>query len=99
VIEVLPKALKSVTEKITTHFKEATLTMRISNQKDGAVISDNGNYLMDIKFSTLPDLATLNTQVKMITGVVEHSLFYGMAHKAIIAGADGIRIINQPAGL
>lgn len=98
VIEVLPKALKSVTERLITDFKGAALTMRISNQKDGAVISDNGNYLLDIKFTDLPDLATLNTHVKMIPGVVEHSLFYRMASKAIIAGPEGIRTINRSDG-
>jgi ribose 5-phosphate isomerase A len=36
----------------------------------------------------------LNTTVKMIPGIVEHSLFYRMATKAIIAGKLGVRIIN-----
>jgi ribose 5-phosphate isomerase A len=65
----------------------------MSNQKDGAVISDNGNFLLDVTFTKLPALAGLNTHIKMIPGVVDHSLFYRMATKAIIAGEDGIQVI------
>jgi ribose 5-phosphate isomerase A len=94
VAEILPSALSVVIEKLKTKFPAAVLNLRISNQKDGAVISDNGNYLLDITFEVLPDLAGLNTFVKMIPGVVDHSLFYRMATKAIIAGPEGIKIIT-----
>jgi len=65
----------------------------MSSEKNGALISDNGNMLADIHFDTFPAPEQLNIQVKMIPGIVEHSLFYGMAHQAIISGADGVRHI------
>jgi ribose 5-phosphate isomerase A len=34
--------------------------------------------------------------LKLIPGVVEHGLFLGIASKAIIAGANGIEIIESP---
>jgi ribose 5-phosphate isomerase A len=31
-----------------------------------------------------------------IPGVVEHGLFIGLAHTAIIAGPDGVRFVERP---
>jgi ribose 5-phosphate isomerase A len=93
VIEILPQALQIVLDRIQAAFPDAAIKLRMSNQKDGAVISENGNLLADIQFAILPQWQQLNTQVKMIPGIVEHSLFYQMATKAVIAGENGIRII------
>jgi ribose 5-phosphate isomerase A len=93
VIEILPQALQIVLAKMAALFPLATLTQRMSTQKDGALISDNGNMLVDVYFTELPLPEKLNVLVKMIPGVVEHSLFYHMATKAVIAGENGIRTI------
>ena len=68
----------------------------MSDRKDGAIITERGNYLIDIWFNELPVLETINPLLKAITGVVETSLFYGMAHAAILAGINGIQIIYKP---
>ncbi len=93
VVEVLPAALQLVMRQLNRHFPDARIVIRMSDKKDGAAISDNGNLLLDVYFTQMPDLAKLNTQVKMIPGVLEHSLFYRIAAKAIIAGAGGIKFI------
>jgi ribose 5-phosphate isomerase A len=31
-----------------------------------------------------------------IPGVVEHGLFIGLAHAAVIAGPNGLRIVKRP---
>jgi ribose 5-phosphate isomerase A len=94
VIEVLPAALPLVMRQLSGYFPDARITIRMSDKKDGAVISDNGNLLLDVYFTPMPALHTLNGLVKMIPGVVEHSLFYRLAVKAIIAGPEGIQIIS-----
>ncbi|SCW57792.1 ribose 5-phosphate isomerase A [Mucilaginibacter sp. NFR10] len=94
VIEILPQALQIVLAKLATLFPQAALTQRMSTQKDGALISDNGNMLIDVQFTELPEPVKLNTLVKMIPGVVEHSLFYQMGGRAIVAGENGIRTIR-----
>ena len=94
VVEILPQALQIVLSKLASAWPEATVKLRMSNQKDGALISENGNLLADIQFLSLPELKQLNTEVKMIPGVVEHSLFYGMATKAIVAGEGGVQVIT-----
>jgi ribose 5-phosphate isomerase A len=93
VIEVLPVALPVVMRQLISYFPDARVIIRMSDKKDGAAITDNGNLLIDVHFSQLPALDQLNIQVKMIPGVVEHSLFYRMAQRAIIAGDEGIKVI------
>jgi len=94
VIEILPQALQVVLAKLRSAYPDADIKLRMGDQKDGAVISDNGNLLANIRFNALPQWQQLNIRVKMIPGIVEHSLFYGMATKAIIAGEGGIQIIT-----
>lgn len=93
VLEILPEALKTVSNQVQKLYPDVVVTLRNSTQKDGAVISDHGNFLVDLHFRALPELSALNTSLKMIPGVVEHSLFYGMASKAVISGAHGIEIL------
>ncbi|MCC8426527.1 ribose 5-phosphate isomerase A [Mucilaginibacter sp. UR6-11] len=93
VLEVLPTALNLVTKWLDKNIPTAKIVMRISTQKDGAVITEHGNYLLDVYFVEFMPLDKMNN-IKMVTGVVEHSLFLGIAGKAIIAGPDGTKILT-----
>ena len=95
VIEFMPEALGYVPFGIQQIFPDVKTVIRMGDKKDGAVITANGNYLLDVWFNTWPELSQLNPMMKTITGVVETSLFYNLAHKAIIAGNDGVRIIER----
>ncbi|MDB5279160.1 MAG: rpiA [Ferruginibacter sp.] len=95
VIELLPEALRYVTARIQQLFPGTKTDLRMGNKKDGATITDNGNYLMDVWFDKWPDLESLNLTMKNITGVVETSLFYNLVTKVIIAGNEGIQIIEK----
>lgn len=94
VIELLPQAYSFAPAKIQHLFPGTKSTFRVSDKKDGPVITDNGNYLLDLWFQVWPDLATINSVLKTVSGVVETSLFYNLAHKAIIAGKDGIKVLE-----
>lgn len=95
VIELLPQAAHYVPECIQNLFPHSKNAFRISEKKDGYVITENGNYLLDVWFGEWPDLSTMNPLLKSITGVVESSLFFNLANKAIIAGKEGIRILER----
>jgi ribose 5-phosphate isomerase A len=64
----------------------------MAEKKDGAVITENGNFLIDCRFESFPEPARVNDLVLQIPGVLEHSLFYGLARRAVVAGPGGIRI-------
>ncbi|MDQ2719801.1 MAG: ribose 5-phosphate isomerase A [Bacteroidota bacterium] len=95
VIELLPQAVYYVPECIQNLFPHSKNAYRISEKKDGYVITENGNYLLDVWFGKWPDLSTMNPLLKSIAGVVESSLFFNLANKAIIAGKEGIRILER----
>jgi ribose 5-phosphate isomerase A len=92
-IEFLPQALGILSRKIPLLFPGTRFIQRMSTEKNGALISDNGNMLADVYFDVFPDLEELDVPVKMIPGVVGHSLFYRMAHQAVISGDNGIQHI------
>jgi ribose 5-phosphate isomerase A len=64
---------------------------------DGLFVTDGGHYIFDCAFLSIPDPEALARGLSAIPGVVEHGLFLGMASTAIIAGAEGIEIIGEPA--
>jgi ribose 5-phosphate isomerase A len=96
VIEVIPEALAYVSDRIKKFFNPSRSELRLSDKKDGAVITERGNYLIDVWFETFPEPAMLNERVIAIPGILEHSLFYNMSHRAIIAGPEGLQIHTKP---
>jgi ribose 5-phosphate isomerase A len=90
-IEVLTEALGYVKKCL----KEigATVEIRTSSNKDGFLISDDGNVILDAFFSNVEDIALLNTKLNSITGIIATSLFVNKVTKVIIAKKNEIEII------
>ncbi|MBO9727402.1 MAG: ribose-5-phosphate isomerase RpiA [Chitinophaga sp.] len=95
VIEVIPDAVPFVLQQLKKIFSLANPVIRMGSKKDGAVITENGNLLIDTWFRSFPPLDSLNHRLKEIPGILETSLFYNMAHAAIIAGKKGVEIIRK----
>ncbi|OOM79313.1 ribose-5-phosphate isomerase A [Clostridium puniceum] len=70
-------------------------SVRTSNNKDGYLITDDGNYLLDVNFDTIDDFKKLNDNLNNIVGVVGTSLFTREVNKLIISGENGIRVISK----
>jgi len=69
-----------------------------NNKQDGEeiAVTDNGNYIVDLKFSApLKDPVAAGQQLKRTVGVMEHGLFSGMTTACIIAGTGGI-VVKTP---
>jgi ribose 5-phosphate isomerase A len=65
-------------------------------QKDSRnFVTDGGHLILDASFGLIRDASALSLALHAIPGVVEHGLFLNMATTAIIAGADGIRILER----
>ncbi|MHA1519855.1 MAG: ribose 5-phosphate isomerase A [Promethearchaeota archaeon] len=92
-IEVIPFAYVPVMKKLELMGGKPTL--RMAKSKAGPVVSDNGNFIVDVDFGLLEKPAELNQQIKMIPGVVETGLFIKMAIKAYFGQADG-SLISRP---
>jgi len=63
--------------------------LRMAINKAGPVVTDNGNFILDVDFGIITDPNTLNTQLLSIPGVLETGLFCNMAQSAYFGMADG----------
>jgi ribose 5-phosphate isomerase A len=81
-IEVLPVALGLVTREIER--LGYTCALRCGSGKDGPVISDSGNLVMDVDTGPISDAAALCRELDRIPGLVEHGLFVGMATSVVV---------------
>ncbi|HEX2653277.1 MAG TPA: ribose-5-phosphate isomerase RpiA [Xanthobacteraceae bacterium] len=71
-----------------------TITLR--RGKDGlAFVTDGGHLILDAALERISDPRAVACALVSIPGVVEHGLFIGLTKVAIIAGADGVRVIDQ----
>jgi ribose 5-phosphate isomerase A len=87
-VEVLPFALATATADIKELGGEPLL--RESKGKVGAVVTDSGNYIVDVDFGPIKNAEELSRRLKLIPGVIETGLFIGMADIAYLGKADGI---------
>jgi ribose 5-phosphate isomerase A len=62
--------------------------LRTGSGKAGPVITDNGNFILDVDFGTVSNPLVLDQQLKSIPGIVETGLFCNMAKEAYIGQAD-----------
>ena len=60
-------------------------------------ISDGGHYVLDCSFGPIADARALASQIKAITGVVDHGLFVGMTERVYVAGASGVQVHDRPS--
>jgi len=59
------------------------------------VITDEGNYIIDANFGRLQNPFQLAEQLENRAGIVEHGLFLHLTNKIIVAGKDGIRVLEK----
>jgi ribose 5-phosphate isomerase A len=97
-VEVIPFGLPAVRRKIERAVALAGCAGDASLRKgaDGhAFVTDGGHWIIDAALARIADPNSLADKLDRIAGVVEHGLFIGLAHTAIIAGSTGIRVIGR----
>ncbi len=96
-IEVLPFGFESTRKLIEAVSFDLDLTGEVSVRSTGAgkpFKTDSGNMIVDCAFSEIPDPEALAVMLSAIPGIVEHGLFIGLADIAIIAGDEGVTILE-----
>ena len=58
-------------------------------------VTDSGNLILDCAFGRIDDPEALDEALKLIPGVVENGLFLGIADAAIVAGPDGVVMLER----
>src|SRR6201999_4488178 len=97
-VEVIPFGLAATQRAIAGAFAESGVSgqMVVRKGKDGHVfVTDGGHWIVDAHLGRIPDAPRLAGLLNAIPGVVEHGLFIGMAGTAVLAAAQGIRVVER----
>ncbi|WP_423743681.1 ribose-5-phosphate isomerase RpiA (plasmid) [Haladaptatus sp. SPP-AMP-3] len=89
-VEVLPAARTTVADDVRRLGGDPTL--RDAERKDGPVVTDNGNLVLDCEFGEIGSPGDLAADLSAIPGVVEHGLFVGMADEIHAGNDDGVDV-------
>lgn len=93
-VEVLPFARMGVLQRIGILGGNPTVRDG-GDRKDGPLVTDNGNFIVDASFGEIKDPRALEVELKKIPGIVEVGLFINLAHTAYLGGNDGVRRIDR----
>jgi ribose 5-phosphate isomerase A len=97
-IEVIPFGLGATRRAIGKAFADCGISGQIAlrNGRDGHVfVTDGGHWIVDAHLGRIADAPRLAQSLGSIPGVVEHGLFIGLASMAMLAGPQGIRIVER----
>ncbi|WP_232703427.1 ribose-5-phosphate isomerase RpiA [Halobacterium wangiae] len=89
-VEVLPDAHTVVAERVRDLGGDPDL--RAAERKDGPVVTDNGNLVLDCAFGRIERPDELAASLSALPGVLDHGLFVGMADAVYVGTADGVRV-------
>lgn len=89
-LELLPDARPVVAERVRSLGGDPQL--RAAERKDGPVVTDNGNVVLDCDFGTIEAPDELATRLSSVPGIVEHGLFIDLADEIHVGSADGVSV-------
>jgi ribose 5-phosphate isomerase A len=97
-IEVAPfgvaATLRELERAIADGRQAASLNLR--KGRDGhAFVTDGGHWIIDATLGRIDDPAAMAHALCGIPGVMEHGLFIDLAQMAIVAGPDGVKVIER----
>ena len=97
-VEVVPFGLAATRRAMAKAFAESGVSgqMVLRKGKDGHVfVTDGGHWIVDAHLGRIEDAPRLAALLAAIPGVIEHGLFIGLAGMAVLAGGEGIRVVER----
>jgi ribose 5-phosphate isomerase A len=91
-VEVIPQASKTVKDQLIE--MGGSPLMRMAERKDGPVVTDNGNFIYDVKF-TISNPKKLESELNSIPGVVENGIFSGVVDQVLVGRETGIEVLKK----
>jgi len=86
-LEVIPLAYVPLMKRLEKMRGKPQL--RMAKAKAGPLITDNGNFIIDVDFGIIENPAELNNKLLIIPGIVDTGLFINIASKAYIGQENG----------
>jgi len=87
-VECLPDARPLVADRLRE--MGGAPTLRTADRKDGPVVTDNGNVVLDCAFGRIDDPGALGDRIAAVPGVVAHGLFVDVADAVLVGTDDGV---------
>jgi ribose 5-phosphate isomerase A len=97
-VEVIPFGLAATQRAMATAFAESGVSgqMVVRKDKEGHFfVTDGGHWIVDAHLGRIQDAPRLSGLLSAIPGVVEHGLFIALAGMAVLAGSQGIRVVER----
>jgi ribose 5-phosphate isomerase A len=98
-IEIAPFGATATRRAVERAIAEADCPGPVSLRKarnGETFITDGGHWILDAQLQRIAEPLRLANRLCAVPGVLEHGLFIGLARTAIVAGPDGVRIVEQP---
>jgi ribose 5-phosphate isomerase A len=96
-IEVEPFGFEGTLSRIHSVLRSHNLPTDFKIRTCGHEIfrSDGGHLIVDFLTGAISDAQSLAQELKSITGLIDHGLFIGLAHRALIAHGEGVSIFES----
>ncbi len=91
-MEIISQSLKTVFAALKD--MGADPEIRMAKYKDGPVISDNGNFIVDANFYEIDNPIQLEKDLNSIPGVVENGIFSQMVDEVILGTEKGVKTLK-----
>ena len=86
-VEIIPRSWRLVKEELNSLNKVKKVDLRMAKKKDGPVVTDNGNFILDAYFVRINTPEKLEFELNNIPGVVDNGLFTRKSE--VIVGKEG----------
>ena len=85
-VEVIPFGWQVVSRKL----KEMNASPELRKSGPQPFVTDEGNYILDCRFKSIPEVEQLEAELNRIPGVVENGLFVAMCDQMIMGKGDQV---------
>lgn len=92
-VEVLSFALSIVSFRVKAIGGKPLLRKR--EDGSGPYVTDDGNFILDVDFGVIKSPAELESELRVVPGVVETGLFIGMADIAYVGTETTVKTMRR----
>ncbi|KAJ2832013.1 ribose-5-phosphate isomerase rki1 [Coemansia furcata] len=83
------QGLSTADAVVAFEFSHPIAVLRQAVRKAGPVVTDNGNFILDVSMGKIYDPLAVEQLIKMVPGVIEVGIFSNMATEAWFGNEDG----------
>lgn len=94
-VEILKYGYNHILRKLELLLLSPVLRLK----SDGPFLTDNHNYIVDLRIGKGFDIKYVSEQLKAIPGVLETGLFLNMCDRIIVGIKDEVKVIENPGKL